>query len=200
MRIDHLAILAADLDDGVAWAEARLGVPPRGGRRHDRLGTWNRLVRLGPGEYLEVIAPDPEAEKAPGWFGLALPPSPPRVGNWICRVDDLDSVLEAFPEAGPAMELASGQLTWRIGIPEDGTLPEAGGLPSLIEWRTGPHPAETLPDDGLALVALEVRHPRAEALSARLSGWLGDPRVRFVTAPLPALAARIATPRGEVVL
>ena len=88
MRLDHLAIVAADLDQGASWAEARLGVPLRAGGRHDRFGTWNRLVRLGAGEYLEVIAPDPAAPvpDRPRWFGLADPPAAPRLGNWICAV------------------------------------------------------------------------------------------------------------------
>ena len=85
-------------------------------------------------------------------------------------------------------------------MPEDGALPAGGGLPSLIEWGAGTHPAEALPDDGLALVALEIRHPQATALAARLAGWLADPRISFVAADRPGLAARIATPRGEAQL
>ncbi|GGL67846.1 VOC family protein [Wenxinia marina] len=202
MRLDHLAIVGADLADAAAWAEARLGVPLRPGGRHARFATWNRLVRLGPGEYLEIIAPDPEAPDPgrPRWFGLSAPPAAPRLGNWICAVPDIAEALVPLPEAGPALDLARDDLRWRIGVPEDGSLPAEGGLPTLIEWQSGTHPAERLPDDGLSLAALEVRHPEARALADRLAGRLADPRVRFIVAPAPSLSARLSTPAGEVVL
>ena len=71
MQLDHLAITCASLEDGTAWAEERLGVPLEPGGRHDRFGTHNRLISLGPGLYLEVIAPEPGTTPAvPRWFDL----------------------------------------------------------------------------------------------------------------------------------
>ncbi|SHI38583.1 VOC family protein [Wenxinia saemankumensis] len=199
MKLDHLAVVCADLDTGAAWAEDRLGVPLRAGGRHARFGTWNRLVRLGSGEYLEVIAPDPGASPpaGPRWFDLDRAPDEPRLGNWICAVPDLDAET---PVAGLPLDLAREDLTWRIAVPADGGLPLQGGHPTLIEWGTGTHPAARLPDDGLSLVALEIRHPEAEALSRRLSPRLADPRIAFVPAAVPGLKARIATPAGEAIL
>ena len=89
MELDHLAITCASLPEGAAWAEERLGAPLEPGGRHAHFGTHNRLLSLGPGLYLEVIAPDPEAP-APGrprWFGLDEAREP-TLGNWIVRVPD----------------------------------------------------------------------------------------------------------------
>ncbi len=54
LGIDHLVIAVADPDAAVDALEATLGLEPGGGGRHDRLGTFNRLVWLGD-TYLELI-------------------------------------------------------------------------------------------------------------------------------------------------
>ena len=77
--IDHLVIGAASLEQGVAWCEATLGIPPGPGGVHPFMGTHNRLLRIdGPGfanSYLEIIAIDPAAPPPgrPRWFGLDDP-------------------------------------------------------------------------------------------------------------------------------
>ncbi|TNC71647.1 VOC family protein [Rubellimicrobium roseum] len=200
MELDHLAVTCASLEEGAAWAEERLGVSLDPGGRHDRFGTWNRLLSLGPGLYFEVIAPEPGTTPAvPRWFGLEEAGAP-RLGNWIARVPDLDAALAAAPpEAGEALALARGDLSWRVAVPPDGSLPWGGAFPTLIRWASGLHPAERLPDRGVRLLSLEVGHPRAPRLKALLSG-LDDPRVTFVTADHPTLRARFSTPKGEVEL
>ena len=199
MKFDHLAICCAELGQGVRWAQERLGVPLRGGGRHARFGTWNRLIRLGRGEYLEIIAPDPEAPSPgrPRWFGLDDAPEEPRLGNWICAVPDLAA---EHPALGEPLDLARDDLTWRIAVPPGGGLPWEGGHPTLIEWQGGLHPAEHLPDDGLRLLALQIRHPEAATLAARLGPRLADDRIAWTNAEHPSLSARIITPAGQVVL
>ena len=68
LGIDHIAISAGRLQEGVEYVEAALGVPLEAGGRHLRFGTHNRLLNLGE-LYLEVIAIDPQAEApfAPRW-------------------------------------------------------------------------------------------------------------------------------------
>ena len=200
MRLDHLAICGADLARATAWAEERLGVAFGPGGRHDRYATHNRLVRLGEGEYLEVIAPDPDAPapEGPRWFGLDHADAP-ALGNWICASDDLAADREGPFDMGVPVALARGDLRWTILVPEDGSLPMAGGAPTLIEWTSGAHPATRLPDAGLRLLALTVSHPEAEALAARFAPRLTDPRITFRPGP-PGLSARFSTPRGEVTL
>ena len=200
MQLDHLAITCASLEEGTAWAEECLGVPLDPGGRHDRFGTHNRLLSLGPGLYLEVIAPEPGTTPAvPRWFGLEEATTP-KLGNWIARTPDLDAALaEAPPESGEALPLTRGDLSWRVTVPPDGSLPWGGAFPTLIQWTTGTHPASRLPDRNVRLLGLEVGHPRASRLRALLA-TLDDPRVTVVTADHPTLRARFLTPGGEVEL
>ena len=55
LRLDHLAVVAETLDEGVDWVETSLGLPMAGGGEHAAMGTHNRLLSLGD-VYLEVIA------------------------------------------------------------------------------------------------------------------------------------------------
>lgn len=195
--LDHVAIAAASLEEGVAWAEARLGVRLAPGGEHPAMGTHNRLLSLGPSEYLEVIAVNPDAPRPahPRWFGLDRFAGPPRAVAWVMRVADL--AASRLPEAvGPPMALRRGDLAWRLTVPPGGLGPFDGLYPSLIEWA-GAHPAPRLPDLGLRLLELEISHPEITALAASLPGR--DARITF-SHGAPALRLRLATPEGERLL
>ena len=86
-----------------------------------------------------------------------------------------------------------------MAVPEDGRLPFDGTFPALIQWQGTLRPANALPETGLRLQRLEIRHPRAAAVRHALEG-LSDPRVVLVEGPVPTLRAEIATPRGVRVL
>jgi catechol 2,3-dioxygenase-like lactoylglutathione lyase family enzyme len=201
MEIDHIAIVCADLETGCREVEARLGLPLRPGGRHAHYGTHNRLLGLGPDIYLEVIAPDPDAPvpPRPRWFSLDHPPDTPRVGNWLVRVPDLAAALAEAPQgAGRPVALARDDLRWEIAVPDDGSLPMAGGWPTMLQWYEGLHPARRLPDDGVRLTAIEVRHPEADWLSDRLRAQVSGPELRFVPAHTPELSVLLSTEAGEV--
>lgn len=198
MQLDHLAVVCRDLATGTAFVEEALGVTMEPGGKHARFGTHNRLLSLGPGEYLEVIAPDPDAApfEGPRWFGLDDAPEGPRLGNWICRCDSLARLLPGLPAAlGPALPLQRGDLSWQLTVPPDGSLPFGGGWPTLIEWGAGAHPASRLRDQGVRLTGLTLHHPDASALSKDLSPLLNDPRIQHRSGPL-ALSAMFDTPDG----
>lgn len=203
LRLDHLAVSAASLREGVDAVEAALGVALAPGGQHAAMGTHNRLLGLGPGEYLEVIAIDPEAP-APGrprWFGLDRFTGPPRLTNWVARAGDLAPALAAAPAgAGVPMALRRGDLAWQMAVPEDGVLPFGGAFPALIAWQGDLHPADMLPDSGCRLTRLELTHPEADALRAALTRLIDDPRLVIAEGPAPCLAAHLDTPLGERVL
>jgi hypothetical protein len=198
---DHLVVTATDLAAGAAEVEAALGVPLEPGGRHATMGTHNRLLSLGPGLYLEVIAPDPglPAPAQPRWFDLDRFAGPARLTHWAARTGDLDAALAAAPPGtGRIHALARDAFRWRVAIPEDGRHPFGGAFPLLIEWQGPAHPADRLTDRGCRLERLTLRHPAAAALRAALEG-LADPRIA-VEPGGPGLEARIATPAGTRVL
>lgn len=181
---DHVAIAARSLDEGAAWLAERLGVAPEPGGKHPMMGTHNLLLSLGPDEYLELIAVDPDAPvpDRPRWFGLDGFDGPPRLAGWVMR----QSPLVAPP--GTAISTASrGDLRWRITIPDNGRMPQDGAEPMRIDWGGGAHPADRLPDRGLRLSHLTLPLDRMP---------LADPRIRAGL----SLGAIIATPRGEIAL
>ncbi|MCB2115571.1 MAG: VOC family protein [Rhodobacteraceae bacterium] len=194
---DHLAISVARLGLGAAAIEALLGVPLEAGGVHPFMGTHNRLLSLGPGEYLEVIAIDPDAPPPgrPRWFRLDEFAGAPRLTNWIARTEGLDHALAQAPAgAGRAVDLARGDYRWRMGVPDDGRLPFADAFPALIEWQGDRHPAQALPDRGCRLLGLTLTHPDADALRAALP--VSDPRITVVTGSVPDLTATLSTPTG----
>jgi hypothetical protein len=199
LTIDHLAVSAETLDEGVAAVEAALGLRLAPGGVHPHMSTHNRLLGLGE-VYLEVIATDPAAPAPawPRWFDLDNFAGAPRLTNWICACDDLAAAIAAAPlGVGAPVDLQRGDLRWRMGVPADGRLPFDGCFPALIQWQ-GAHPAARLPDQGARLRRLEVAHPDAVALRSVLV--LADPRVVIIEGATKALRAEIDTPHGLRVL
>lgn len=202
LTLDHIAISAQSLEEGVVFVEAALGVSLAGGGQHPHMATHNRLLGLGDA-YLEVIAADPAAPRPawPRWFDLDSFTGPPRLTNWICRTDDLDTALAAAPKGtGMPVALARGNYRWRMAVPTDGRLPFDNAFPALIQWEGDAHPAGALPDQGVRLMALELFHPKARALSTTLTGCFADPRVMLFTSPHKAMRAVFSTPKGTRVL
>ena len=177
---DHVAIATRDLDEGAEWLRARLGVAPEPGGKHPQMGTQNRLLSLGPGEYLELIAIDPAAPAPdrPRWFGLDGFDGPPRVAGWVIRQSPLTA-----PRGTTILAASRGRLRWRITVPDGGQMPHDGAAPMRIDWGGGPHPSDTLPDHGIRLARL----------SLPIDLPVADPRLSR-----GPFSLRLATPQGEV--
>lgn len=153
--LDHLVVMADTLTEGVAWAEATLGVTPGPGGEHTQFGTHNRLLAIGgPGfalSYLEIIAINPEAVRArPAGAAGQNDPEPrrwfdmddaalreqvrthgPRLIHWVARVPDV---------------LAATQALAAQGIDRGAVRPASRATPSgLLQWQI------TVRDDGQRL-------------------------------------------------
>ncbi|RAI41503.1 VOC family protein [Rhodoplanes roseus] len=205
---DHITVAAVDIESGVAYAEKALGVPiPRGGA-HPSMGTHNHLLRLGPGVFLEIIAPDPEARpRRARWFGLdddglrAGLAASPRLLTWVARTPGLEDALASVDgAAGPAVRVSRGDLSWLIGVPEDGSMPFDGAFPTLIEWPPGPHPSDGMADHGCRIERLIVEHPRGDQIAIALRPHMADERIVVRTGVRVRLEAVIAAPGGVRVL
>jgi hypothetical protein len=212
LRLDHIAIGAASLEDGAAWVEEHLGAAFPAGGAHPRMGTHNRLMGLGRSVYLEVIAIDPDAPAPdrPRWFGLDDPAvqarlaERPRLLAWIARTNDITATLAAGPDGlGEIVPMSRGDLEWQISIRNDGVPPFGGALPHLIQWPPDVHPAASLPDSGCRLDRLTLRHPAPETVRNGLMAleFVAGPSNVIVTPDIaPGLTASIRTPRGRTVL
>ncbi|GEM82867.1 VOC family protein [Meiothermus hypogaeus] len=196
-RLDHLVLAAKALGEGLQYVQDTLGLelPPAGGK-HPLMGTHNRLLNLGNGAYLEIIAIDPEAPPPAQlrWFDLDRFTGAPRLLTWVARTEDL-ARYQGFG-LGPAREARRGELEWHITLPEDGRLHWGGVVPYLIQWGLR-HPTHTLPDMGCRLVELVLFHPEAEAVARVLHKLdLELNQIRLEPAPKPELRAFIQTPGG----
>lgn len=198
MNIDHLVIVATDLDAGAAAVEQCLGVAPGPGGRHALMGTHNRLLSLGEGAYLEVIAVDPDA-RAPGrarWFGLDDFDGPPTLAHWALRVDDLAAALGEAPIGmGEVIGFARDGLEWSMAVPHDGVLPGEGLIPALLQWN-GAKAADSLPDSHCRLKRLVLRHPDIDGIARDWPALADVTGVAMEPARTPRLEAEIVTPMG----
>lgn len=202
LRLDHLAVVAGRLQDGVAAVESLLGVTMAGGGKHPLMATHNRLLGLGD-LYLEVIAIDPDAPSPgrPRWFDMDRLTGPPRLANWVAGCDDLAAEVALGPKGiGTPLALQRGDYRWQMAVPDNGQLPFDGAFPALIQWEGAAHPARALPDSGLRLTRLEITHPDAKALRASLAGRLDDPRVVILDGASSGLRASLDTPKGPLTL
>jgi hypothetical protein len=199
----------------VQWCEATLGVTPEPGGEHVLMGTHNRLLRVAtpryPRAYLEIIAIN-SAAKVPArrrWFDLDDPDlqhhlrRQPRLVHFVAATADAAAALKRLGrlgiERGPlvAAERATpaGLLRWQISVRRDGQRLFYGGLPTLIQWGEM-HPADAMPEAGLALQSLHVGHPRAADLRAAHAA-IGLQGVD-VDEGAPNLVATLASPKGVV--
>lgn len=209
LELDHVVLAAADLDTGEAWLRERLGVALSPGGQHLGWGTHNRLLQLGAGTYLELIAPDPSqpAPDAPRPFGLddaairqRLAAGPLPV-HWLVRSDALDADLAALRyDPGTARAMTRGALRWRITLRDDRAMPGDGLLPTVIAWDVPPdaHPAARLPPAGVRLAGVRVAGPppvlaMRPAVNAAVS-------IDWTAADTPALAFELHGPLGPVTL
>jgi hypothetical protein len=199
-RLDHLTVVAPSLEVGAAYVEARLGVSPDAGRTHPGMGTHNRLLALGPDVYLEVISADPHAAPVtrPRWFALddVLPGSAARLAAWVAATDDIAHA--AVPELGNVETMRREHHTWQMTVRADGSLPLDGAAPLLIQRAAGADPVAAMPQRGLLLRELRIRHPAPSDVLA-LFGKIGLlPHVAVSVTPghVCSLAAEIETPWG----
>lgn len=221
--LDHLVVMAASLEEGLAWCEATLGVTPDAGGQHAFMATHNRLLRISSpafaASYLEIIAIDPQGQ-APGshrrWFDMddsalqaQVRSQGPQLTHWVARVNGIAQATEALRALGHAAgspqaasrQTPRGLLAWQIGLRPDGQRLLQGLLPTLIEWGEQ-HPEAGMADKGVALQQLQLLHPDADALKTALQalGLVGNPALQVAQAGTPALVAHLHTPKGPVQL
>ncbi|PLS22070.1 VOC family protein [Neptunicoccus cionae] len=211
IALDHIALAAATLSEGVDYVMARSGVTVPFGGAHPGRGTHNALTATGGGTYLEIIAPDPEQDEpeTPRLFDLdatttrAALMGGPRVQTYLLRTDDIERDMAIFREhgfdLGDSVTAARGDLRWKIALRPDGKLNAQGVVPVLLQWPEGPHVSESMDNQGFALHRLEIRTPLADELTSlyRALGLVDD-RIKVIPAATPAIIATYQTPDGKL--
>jgi hypothetical protein len=227
-QIDHLVIVANNLDQGVAWCEATLGITPGPGGEHPLFGTHNRLFKIAtpasPLAYFEIIAINSEATRALNtvakrWFDMdnealqAAVTIAPCLVHFVANTADVQAARSALSalgiDRGPALEASrhsrKGLLQWQITVREDGQRLFNGTLPTLIQWgKQGAaeplrlHPRNSLPRSGVTLQSIRVTHPDAAALQTAYAA-IGLEGIVIEAGPAN-LSATLQTPKGVVQL
>jgi Glyoxalase-like domain len=227
-QIDHLVVVARDLDQGVQWCEATLGITPGPGGEHKLFGTHNRLFKIAtpthPLAYFEIIAINSEAaytEKtaAKRWFDMddealqAAVAVEPRLVHFVANTPAVQAACTALAalhmDRGPALEASrhsrKGLLQWQITVRGDGQRLFNGTLPTLIQWGKPDaaeplrlHPRNSLPRSGVTLQKIRVTHPDAPALQAAYAA-IGLEGIAIEAGPAN-LVATLQTPKGIIAL
>lgn len=203
LALDHLVVAAQSLSEGTEFVEATLGVKLSDVGHHDRMGTHNRLLSLGPDVYFEVIAIDPAVPQPDHvrWYDLDAFSGRPRLTHWACRTPDLAEMLQIAPRgSGAPMSFERDAFRWQMAVPKNGKLPYDGAMPALIQWNTPHHPAPLLDDLGVRLRSFEVSHPSAEGLRENFPILESLEKVTLRTGQDVAMKAVFDTPDGEKVL
>ena len=200
--LDHLVVGFRDLDEGAEAFEALTGVQPVFGGEHPALGTHNVLVSLGPGRYLEVLAPVPGRETHRMFASVAVCETLKPV-MWAVATNDVAALNRRVLDAGfdaeepwPGSRVTTEGDTLRWTMFKMG--PEApANAPFFTEWdEASVHPSASTPA-GCTLSALEITSPDDGELR-RFFETIGFDAP--VTAGPASLKVSLQTPKGLVTL
>ncbi|HSM70746.1 MAG TPA: VOC family protein [Anaerolineales bacterium] len=202
-KVDHLIFAVPDLEEGRDKIERLLGVRPIPGGRHPEFGTHNAQLSLGPTTYLEVLAPDPNADVPAEdvLFGLDSYQEP-RLTTWVLHTEEIEKLAASAKATGFDLgAVGSGQrvkpdgtvVSWKFTNPSAMLL--NGAVPFLISWGDTPHPAGAAPRAG-ELIGLRIEHPEPERVRQALLALGLEMDVQ--AGPQFQLIATIKTSQGDV--
>ena len=183
---DHVVVAIDSLERGIALLREATGVTPRligtnsgrGGGADPGVGSRSAIIGLGPGRFLELVAPAaPDSGGAPNSASYAIYHTLTPIG-WAMRTPDSDSLRAALTARALRVQgLYDGErrqpdgktVRWRVIMPWFGisTVP-----PFFVDWdrSAGAHPSADAPS-GCTLTALTLAYPPsvADTLRAQLA-------------------------------
>lgn len=206
LKLDHITVIAPTLNEGVEHVRNCLDLDVPFGQRHDYMGTYNHLLQLGDGIYLEIVALDPGAERPARrrWFGLddqqqvrADWDQGRRLRGWVARTDAMDDLLANHTSIfGKKVPLPMDNPTFDFAIPDDGSLPLDGAAPSVIDRRGHQRSMETIADLGATLKSFFLEHPNPSEVKALYGALTVDRSPGIVLGSELRYQALIETPDG----
>jgi hypothetical protein len=203
IHVDHLILGTRDLDEGLRRFEERTGVRPVPGGEHPGRGTRNALVSLGPGLYIEILAPQADAPDTGVAAELRQLTDLAPFG-WAVYVPDAEAARRRLGDAGFGLsEIKPGSrarpdgslLEWKTFEIEK---PAIAGVPFFIRWGEGAtHPSQGSPG-GCRLDRLRVVTPDVSELRRALATLPLE--VAAGSGPRAALEITLHCPKGKVQL
>jgi hypothetical protein len=173
MRIDHLVYAVSDLGSAERRFAAEYGLTPSGGGEHPAFGTHNRILPVGYGEYIELMAVADEGSAHP--LARAVSAAVRRGDGPLAlclRPESLDEVaarlrIEIVP--GERHNPGGEVVRWRLAGVEAALGPER--LPFFIDWQGAEESldrrhGEAASTDGIAWVEYGGDPPR-------IAEWVG---------------------------
>jgi hypothetical protein len=201
---DHLILGIRDLDEGIRQFEEQTGVRPVIGGKHPGRGTQNALVSLGPGLYIEIMAPTDGAPVAGESPQLAMVRGVERLTpvGWAVSVADVADARGRLARAGfTVSEPMPGSRKRPDGTTLDWTTfgvtrPQIPGVPFFIRWGdSARHPSADSPT-GCRLDRITVRSPSSADVT-RVLDAVGL-TVAVEDAPQAGLSFTLQCPKGAV--
>ena len=200
--VDHIMWGARNLDEAVAFIEAKTGVKAIVGGVHPNRGTRNALVSLGARHYLEIISLDPAQKGVQDPFVTQLEQlTSPRILTWAARTRDIEALdrklrASGFTTSGvtPGSRAKPDgtQLKWRtlsLAGFDDGVVPFA------IEWDpASTHPSADSPA-GCVIRELRLEHPDPAKINGVLEAM--GLRARASRGARGRISALLSTPKGD---
>ena len=199
--VDHIMWGARNLDEGIAFIEAKTEVKAVFGGVHPKRGTRNALLSLGRRQYLEIISLDPAQKGVRDERAAQLEQlTTPRILTWAAatrNIEVLDTRVRAagFQTSGIApgsRQKPDGTLLrWK-------TLAVAGEsdiVPFAIEWdAASTHPSADSPA-GCTIRELRLEHPDSATINRVLEAM--GLRVRASQGARARITALLSTPKGD---
>ena len=199
-RIDHIILGVNDLQKGIEQFERLTGVRAVYGGAHPALGTHNALASLGELRYLEILAPNPEADGTSDWAGDLKDLTSLTPVGWAAKGENLPALEQSLKDQG----IETGDIQPGARDKPDGTrlawktlgfAPSSHSLLSLLHPMGPRHRAPVddlarrLPSDGLHPRGPHPGRPAETFAGGRCSG--GSPRGEGIWySDLPRLSQR----------
>lgn len=206
-NVDHIVLGVNNLAFGMAQLKALTGVDPVVGGVHPSLGTRNALISLGDETYLELLAPNPDADPASinamgkGYLQKIEPLKQITPVLWALGSSDLETTRGLLKDAGIELsEPAPGSrrkpdgslLAWQTA---ELAAPGSNATPFFIQWAGPGTPADSTPK-GCTLSRLSLA---ADSQLRRMLQTLEVP-VDIVEEGGVPIAIELSCPTGLVVL
>jgi hypothetical protein len=208
---DHFVVGIHELQTGIELFAELTGIRAAVGGVHPHVGTCNALLSIGDHTYLEIIAPDPDADAARINPQLKALFTDPLAGMqtltpylWAVGSRNLDATVADLaardihlskPETGARRKPDGQSLEWRASFIND---PVIEPTPFFIEWLDAAIAPPSDSPKGCQLESFSLAGPDVNLLDTVIETLGINTRVAFATEP--SINITLDTPRGIVKL